>query len=144
VRLTQKGAISGKSAYTGAAGAAFAKAEINRQNAVAMRHYAQKENIARGRVPTASATKVFNGEDYVNLQYRRVVADSVNDRAPGSDRVSAPPASVEVLGIQRPRTVLKLDVSAIRNEPIMVQSLESNPYVIPLHKAARVGGKNAI
>jgi hypothetical protein len=144
VRLTQKAAISGKSAYTGSAGAAFAKAEINRQNAVAMRHYAQKENIARGRVPTASATKVFNGEDYVNLQYRRIVADSVNDRAPGSDRVSAAPASVEVLGAQRPRTVLKLDVSAIRNEPIMVQSLESNPYVIPLHKAARVGGKNAI
>jgi hypothetical protein len=144
VRLTQKGAISGKSAYTGSASAAFAKAETNRQNAVAMRHYAQKENIARGRVPTASSTKVFNGEDYVNMQYRRVVADSVNDRAPGMDRVAAEPASVEVLGAQRPRTVLKLDVSAIRNEPVMVQSLESNPYVIPLHKAARVGGKNAI
>jgi len=144
VRLTQKGAISGKSAYTGSAGAAFAKAETNRQNAVAMRQYAQKENIARGRVPTASSTKVFNGEDYVNLQYRRVVADSVNDRAPGVDRVAGEPSSVEVLGAQRPRTVLKLDVSAIRNEPIMVQSLESNPYVIPLHKAARVGGKNSI
>jgi hypothetical protein len=60
------------------------------------------------------------------------------------DRVAGLPSSTEVLGIQRPRTVLKLDVSAVRNAPIFVSALEENPYVIPLHKSARVGGKNAI
>ena len=54
------------------------------------------------------------------------------------------PTTVDVIGLQRPRAVLKLDVTAIRNEPITVASLETNPYVIPLHRSAKVGGKNAI
>jgi hypothetical protein len=91
-----------------------------------------------------SSTKVFNGEDNINLQYRRLVADSVNDREPGLDRVNSEPTSTDFIGAQRPRSVLKLDISAIRNEPVYVAALEKNPYVIPLHKSAMVGGKNAI
>lgn len=144
VRLTQKGALSGKSAYTGVAVAANAKAEKNRTDAYAMRQYAQKEKIAQGRKPMGSSTKLFNGEDNINLQYRKLVADSVNDREPGLDRVNSEPTTGSILGVQRPRTVLKLDVSAIRNEPVIVSSLEANPYVIPLHRSAKVGGKNAI
>jgi hypothetical protein len=136
VRLTQKAAISAKSAYTGTAEAGFAKAETNRTAAAAMRHYAQREHIAVGRKPMGSSTKIFNGEDNVNLQYRRLVADSVNDRQPGMDRVNSEPTSTDVIGAQRPRAVLKLDVSAIRAEPINVSALERNPYVIPLHKIA--------
>lgn len=143
VRLTQKAAISGKSSWTGAANS-YARADTNRTSAEAMRHYAQKEHIAQGRNPTNSSTKLFNGEDYVNLQYRKIVSDSVNDREPGLDRVASETTGSEVLGIQRPRAALKLDISAVRNEPIIVSSLEENPYVIPLHKAAKVGGKNAI
>jgi len=144
VRLTQKASISGKSAYTGTAISAVATRETNRQNALAMRHYPQREKIAQGRKPMGSSTKVFNGEDNINLQYRRLVADSVNDREPGLDRVNSEPTSTDIIGAQRPRTVLKLDVSAIRNEPVYVAALEKNPYVIPLHKSAMVGGKNAI
>ena len=144
VRNTQKGAISAKSAYTGSAECVNAKAETNREDAYAMRQYAQKENIARGRKPAGSSTKIFNGEDNINLQYRRLVADSVNDREPALDNVNSEPTSAEVIGIQRPRTVLKLDVSATRNEPVMVAALEKNPYVIPLHRSAMVGGKNAL
>ena len=144
VRLTQKGGITAKSAYTGVAVAANAKAETNRTDAYAMRQYAQKEKIAQGRKPMGSSTKLFNGEDNINLQYRKLVADSVNDREPGLDRVNSEPTTGDVLGIQRPRTVLKLDISAIRNEPVIVSSLEANPYVIPLHRSALVGGKNAI
>ena len=144
VRATQKAGISAKSAYTGIAVAGNAKAEKNRTDAYAMRQYAQKENVARGRKPAGSSVKLFNGEDNVVLQYRRIVADSVNDREPGLDRVNSEPTSSEILGAQRPRSVLKLDVTAIRNEPIVVASLEKNPYVIPLHRSAMVGGKNAI
>jgi len=144
VRLTQKASISGKSAYTGTAISAVATRETNRQNALAMRHYPQREKIAQGRKPMGSSTKVFNGEDNINLQYRRLVADSVNDREPGLDRVNSEPTSTDVIGAQRPRTVLKLDISAIRNEPVYVAALEKNPYVIPLHKSAMVGGKHAI
>lgn len=144
VRLTQKASISGKSAYTGTAVSAIAMRETNRQNAIAMRQYAQREKIARGRKPMGSSTKVFNGEDNINLQYRRLVVDSVNDREPGLDRVNSEPTSTDFIGAQRPRSVLKLDISAIRNEPVYVAALEKNPYVIPLHRSAMVGGKNAI
>jgi hypothetical protein len=143
VRATQKAALSDNS-YTGVAVAGNAKAEKNRQDAYAMRQYAQKENIARGRKPLGSSVKLFNGEDYVNQSYRRLFEDSVNDREPGMDRVNSEPSSADFIGAQRPRSVLKLDISAERMEPVMVASLERNPYVIPLHKAALVGGKNAI
>lgn len=144
VRKTQKSAISAKSSYTGSAVFVNAKSETSRANAAAMRQYAQRENIARGRKPMGSSVKLFNGEDNIHVQYRRIVADSVNDREPEIDRVSALPTSAEVIGVQRPRSVLKLDISSDRMEPAMVASLEKNPYVIPLHKAAMVGGKNAI
>jgi hypothetical protein len=132
---TQKAAISAKSAHTGAA-VAFVSQEMNQTAAKNVRHYAQKETVSQGRNPTNSSTKVFNGEDYVNLQYRKIVSDSVNDRAPGKDRVAAAGAEttgVSVLGIQRPRAALKLDIAAERNQYDVVSALESNPYVIPLH-----------
>jgi hypothetical protein len=119
-------------------------AEKDQTNARAMRQYKQKETVAAGRTPQGSSVKLFNGEDNIHLTYRKLTADSVNDRSQITDRVAGLPSSKEVLGVQRPRSVLKLDVSAVRNEPIYVQSLETNPYVIPLHKAALVGGKNAI
>ncbi len=143
VRNTQKAAISAKSAYTGTAGA-FVSQEMNQMAARNVRHYAQRENIAKGRTPTNSSTKVFNGEDYINQTYRKLVADSVNDRAPVLDRVASETTGTEVLGVQRPRAPLKLDVAAERNQYDVVSSLEKNPYVIPLHAAAKVGGKNAI
>lgn len=133
VRNTQKAVISAKSAWTGGANS-YLKAEMNQTAARNVRHYAQKENIAVGRKPMGSSVKLFNGEDNVNIQYRRIVADSINDREPGLDRVTAEAATANLIGAQRPRSVLKLDVSAVRNEPIVVSSLESNPYVIPLHK----------
>jgi hypothetical protein len=143
VRNTQKGALS-DNPYTGSAVAGNAKAEKNRQDAYAMRQYAQRENVARGRAPLGSSVKLFNGEDYINQTYRRLYEDSVNDREPGLDRVNSEPSSADFIGAQRPRSVLKLDISADRMEPVMVAALERNPYVIPLHQAALVGGKNAI
>jgi hypothetical protein len=101
-----------------------------------MRQYAQREKIAQGRKPMGSSVKLFNGEDNINLQYRRIVADSINDREPTQDYVRAEPTSADMIGAQRPRAVLKLDISATRAEPLMVSALEKNPYVIPLHRAA--------
>jgi len=144
VRNTQKAALSAGSAWSGPAMAAVAPAETNRTDAYNMRQYAQKENVARGRRPQGSSVKLFNGEDNIHLQYRKLNADSVNDREPIVDRVDNIPTSKEVIGLQRPRTVLKLDISAIRNEPVTVAALERNPYVIPLHRAALVGGRDAI
>jgi hypothetical protein len=137
VRNTQKAVISGKSEYTGAAGA-FVAQEMNQNAARNVRHYAQRENVSKGRAPTNSSTKVFNAEDYVNMQHRKLVTDSVNDRQPVLDRVSSETTGAAVLGVQRPRAALKLDVSAERNQPNVVSALERNPYVISLHDTASI------
>ena len=144
VHNTQRAALSAKSAWSGPAAPALTTAETNRQAAYDMRQYAQRENISRGRKPEGSSVKLFNGEDNIHLQYRKLNADSINDREPGVDRVDSNPTSMAVIGLQRPRQVLKLDISAVRNEPVVVAALERNPYVIPLHRAAMVGGRDAI
>jgi hypothetical protein len=132
VKHTQKAAISAKSAYTGAAESGFAKAETNRDSAAAMRHYARRENIAKGRAPTNSGSKVFNGKDYVNMRSHRLVNDSVNDRQMAVERVAAEPTTADVIGVQRPRAILKLDVAAERNPTEILSALNSNPYAIHL------------
>jgi len=135
-RQTQKAAISAKSAYTGSAGTAGAKAPRSENAERAMRHYAQKENIAVGRAPAGNIA-LFNGEDYVNIKFNKIESDYINDRAPNFNRVVAPPPSGDSLGELRPRAVLKLDVSSERMDPTMVSGLESNPYVIPIHSTAK-------
>jgi hypothetical protein len=131
-RLTQKAAISARSAYAGSAGPALAKAPREETAERAMRHYAQKENVAKGRTPAGNIA-VYNGEDYMNVQHQKIESDYINDRAPIASRVLVAPPSEGEIGILRPRAVLKLDVSRERMEPAIVGGLESNPYIIPLH-----------
>jgi hypothetical protein len=93
-----------------------------------MRQYAQRENVSKGRLPSGVIRGgLFNGEDYISLTFRKLFGDSVNDRAPASNRTQGPSASKESLGVQRPRAVLKLDIAAERNDPVFVSSLEENP-----------------
>ena len=131
-RLTQKAAISARSAYAGSAGPALAKAPRDEHAERAMRQYAQKENIAKGRTPAGNIA-IFNGEDYMNVQHQKIESDYINDRAPVVNRVLAFTPSEGEIGMLRPRSVLKLDVSRERMEPAIVDGLETNPYVIPLH-----------
>jgi len=134
-RLTQKAAISAQSAYTGSAGTANAKAPRSENAERSMRQYAQKENVAKGRAPSGNIA-VFNGEDYVNLKYNKVESDFINDRSPVVTRVLNDPPSESQVGLMRPKAVLKLDVGVERNNPEVIEALESNPYVIPLHSTA--------
>lgn len=135
-RQTQKAAISAKSAYTGSAGTANAKAPRSENAERAMRQYAQKENIAKGRAPSGNIA-VFNGEDYINLQHSKIESDFINDRSPIVTRVLNEPPSEGQLGLMRPKTILKLDVAVERNAPEVINALETNPYVIPLHSSAK-------
>ena len=134
-RQTQKAAISAKSSYTGSAGTANAKAPRSENAERMMRQYPQKENIAKGRAPAGNIA-VFNGEDYVNIKYNKIESDYINDRSPIVNRVLNAPPSEGQLGVMRPRAVLKMDVGMERNAPEVINALESNPYVIPLHSTA--------
>lgn len=138
VRSTQKHIISTRSAYTGAASSNDKKARVD-QAERAMRHYPTRENVAKGRTPIAGNGNlpVFNGEDNMNIDIRKLDSDYINDRMPVQDKVYGKPSSTDVIGAMRPRAPLKLDVSGERANPSMLASLHNNPYNISLHQIAR-------
>jgi hypothetical protein len=142
VRDTQKAALSSMSEYTGSAGAANAKGEQVYDYAYNMRHTGEKEFIASGRKPIAGNGNrpIFNGEDNMNVQYRRIDSDSLNDRGNVINRITGPPLGAEAIGIQRPKNILHLDVSQDRNISEILDNLNHNPYALPVHRiAASIG-----
>lgn len=139
VRETQKAAISAHSAYEGSAGPAVYRAEQVYDPAYAMRQNPTKEVIAAGRRPIAGngLLSLFNGEDYMNVTYRRLDTDSLNDRATTSDRVVGPPIGTEAIGdVRPPQPPLQVDVSKDRNIRELLDMLNDNPYAIPVHRIA--------
>ena len=75
------------------------------------------------------------------MKFNKIESDYINDRAPVVSRVMAETPSEEIIGQQRPRNPLRLDIGKERMEPAMVSSLESNPYIIPLHKVGDAVGQ---
>ena len=138
VRATAKAELSANSAYTGSAGSARATGEQVYDFAYDMRTNPVKEVVAAGRRPVAGAglLSLFNGEDNVNITYRRLDADSLNDRANTMNRVTGPPTGTEAIGLQRPKHVLHLDIAQDRNIHEILDSLNENPYALPVHRIA--------
>ena len=144
MRKTTKEQVSASSAYGGVAGAANAKAEQVYDAAYNMRQYPTKEILSARRQPIAGNGNIaiFNGEDYINQTYRKPMSDALNDRQNSSERVVGPPLGKEALGLLRPRNILKLDVSRERNIHEILDTLDDNPYALPVHKIA-LGGPPA-
>ena len=138
VRGTTKADISAKSEYSGSAGPAVAKNEQVYDYAYNMRQSATKEIVAAGRKPVAGNgnLSLFNGEDYMNVQYRKLDSDSLNDRGNVADRVVGPPLGAEAIGLQRPKNILQLDVAKDRNIHDILDTLNENPYALPVHRIA--------
>lgn len=138
MRLTTKGAITADSEYAGSAGPAVVKHDQVYDYAYAMRQNPVKEIVSAGRKPEAGngSLPLFNGEDYVNVTYRKPMVDSLNDRQNAADRVMGPPLGVEAIGVQRAKQTLKLDVSKDRNMSDVLDGLTDNPYAMPVHKIA--------
>jgi hypothetical protein len=139
MRATTKAGISAISEYTGTAGAANAKGEQIYDYAYAMRTNPTKETVAALRKPIAGngSLAVFNGEDYVNMSYRRLDTDSLNDRMTTVDRVVGPPLGTEAIGVQRAKQTLQISVSEDRNIREVLDSLNDNPYAMPVHRIAQ-------
>ena len=139
VRATQKEGVSANSAYKGSAGPAIYRAEPVYDPAYAMRQNPTKELIAAGRRPIAGSglLSLFSGEDHMNVTYRRLDTDSLNDRANTSDRVVGPPIGTEAIGhVRPPQPPLQVDVSKDRNISELLDMLNDNPYALPVHRIA--------
>lgn len=143
VRDTTKAFLSANSAYTGSSGGGAVKHEQVYDYAYDMRTNPTKEVVAQGRKPIAGNGNlpVFNGEDYINMTYRRPDSDSLNDRGSASNRVVGPPLGAEAIGVQRPKNILHLDISKDRNIHDILDSLNDNPYALQVHKIAQAGGR---
>jgi hypothetical protein len=139
MRGTTKATISAMSDYTGSAGAANAKGEQVYDYAYAMRTNPTKEAVSALRKPIAGngSLGVFNGEDYVNMTYRRLDTDSLNDRANTVERVVGMPLGTEAIGVQRAKQTLHMSVSEDRNVREVLDSLNDNPYAMPVHRIAQ-------
>jgi hypothetical protein len=139
MRATTKAEISANSEYAGSAGPAVAKSEQVYDYAYAMRQNPTKEMLAAGRKPVAGNGNLplFNGEDYMNITHRKLDTDILNDRATTSDRVIGPPIGAEAIGLQRPRQPLVMDVAVDRNIHEILDSLNENPYALPVHRIAQ-------
>jgi hypothetical protein len=135
-RPTQKAQISAKSEYFGAGNSAN-KDFQSHDAAYNMRTNPNKEQIARGRRPIAGNgnVAVFTGEKN-GVTYKKLDADSVNDRANAVNRVNSIPTGVGDLGQIKYRVPLKLDVSMDRNSRDVVAAVESNPLQQSLRKNA--------
>jgi hypothetical protein len=116
-KLTSKAELAGASAWTGAAGQARAKGEQVYDGAYAMRQNGMKEITSLGRQPVngAGILPTFNGEDNVNLSYRKIITDVLNDRDNTVNRVIGPAAGTEAIGLQRPKQVLQINIGKDRN-----------------------------
>jgi hypothetical protein len=139
---TSKAELASASAWTGAAGQARAKGEQVYDTAYAMRQNGMKELTSVGRQPEYGngIKPLFNGEDNMNLSYRKITTDVLNDRDNTVNRVVGPAAGTEAIGLQRPKQILRLDVAKDRNIHDILDSLDDNPYALPVFKIANQPG----
>ena len=135
-RPTQKAQISAKSEHFGPS-ISVNKDFTSHDAAYNMRSNPNKEQIAKGRRPIAGNgnVAVFTGEKN-GVTYKKLDADSVNDRANAVNRVNGIPTGVGDLGQVKYRVPLELDISLQRNTLDMIAAVESNPLQQSLKKNA--------
>ena len=135
-RPTQKAQLSAKSEHFGPS-ISVNKDFTSHDAAYNMRSNPTKEQIAKGRKPIAGNgnVAVFTGEKN-GVSYKKLDADSVNDRANSATRVNSVPSGVADLGQIKYRVPLVMDVSAQRNTREMIAAVENNPLQQSLYKNA--------
>jgi hypothetical protein len=135
---TQKSQLSAKSEYFGG-GNSVNKDFTSHDAAYNMRTNPNKEQIAKGRKPIAGNGNigVFTGEKN-GVTYKKLDADSINDRALAVNSVvGLPPGSGDIGRVQY-RVPLKLDIASQRNDRVFVASVEDNPLNQSLRKNAEL------
>jgi len=137
---TQKSQISEKSEYYGTP--TSSKQDFTSHDAAYnMRTNPVKEAVSKGRDPMSGngGLAIFKG-DVQNQTYKRIDADSINDRANAVNRSVEVPAGAGDIGEVRYRAPLKLDVSSERNQYSVISSLEENPLMKTqsIHKNAEI------
>lgn len=135
-RPTQKSQLS-RRPYTGGAAATVAKEFESRDAAYNMWQSGEKEMTVVRPKPMAGngGIAVFTGEQN-GVTYKKLDADSINDRAMAVNRVQGITPGAADLGQPRLRVPLHLDQSRERFGPEMVSAVENNPLNQSLRRNA--------
>jgi hypothetical protein len=72
----------------------------------------------------------------MNMTFRKLMVDVLNDRDNTVNRVVGPSAGTEAIGLMRPKQILALDVAKERNMNEILDMLDDNPYALPVYKIA--------
>jgi hypothetical protein len=142
-RPTQKAQLSNRQYY--GAGNNPGWGVMNEDFAYNMRTNSSKEQIARGRKPIAGngGIAIFEG-DPGRQTAKRLASDDMNDRVNSINRVDSMPPGVGDLGQIKYRVPLRLDVSAERNTPDIVESVDNNPLQQSLHRIAALAARQTV
>ena len=139
-RPTQKAQLSNRQYYGSGNNAGWGY--MNEDFAYNMRTNSSKEQIAKGRKPIAGngGIAIFEG-DPGKQTAKRLTSDDVNDRVNSINRVVEAGPGVGDLGQIKYRVPLRLDVSAERNTPDIVEAVDDNPLQQSLHRIAAIAAK---
>jgi len=139
-RPTQKAQLSNRQYYGSGNNAGWGV--MNEDFAYNMRTNPNKEQIAKGRKPIAGngGIAIFEGDPGVQT-VKRLASDDMNDRVNSINRVDSLPPGVGDLGLIKYRVPLRLDVSAERNTPDIVEAVDDNPLQQSLHRIAALAAK---
>lgn len=141
-RPTQKAQLSNRQYYGSGANSSWGV--MNTDFAYNMRTNPNKEQIAKGRKPIAGngSVAIFDG-DPGRQTAKRLASDDMNDRVNSINRVDSLPPGVGDLGQIKYRVPLRLDVSAERNTPDIVEAVDNNPLQQSLHRIAALAAKQS-
>jgi hypothetical protein len=141
-RPTQKAQLSNRQYYGSGNNANWGY--MNEDFAYNMRTNPNKEQIARGRKPIAGNGNIaiFEGDPGTQTA-KRLVSDDINDRVNAGNRFESMTPGVGDIGQVKFRVPLRLDVSAERLTPDIVEAVDDNPLQQSLHRIAAIAAKQA-
>jgi hypothetical protein len=134
-RPTQKAQISAKSSYIGGPKAAHERF-TSHGAAYNMRLNPSKQQISKGRTAAGGNIQIFQGDE-PNVTYKKLDADSVNDRALAVNRSLDLGPGAGDIGRMKYRAPLKLDQANERNQREIIANVDNNPLMQSLQKNAQ-------
>jgi hypothetical protein len=139
-RPTQKAQLSNREYYGTGGNANWGY--MNEDYAYNMRTNPNKEQIARGRKPIAGngGIAVFEG-DPGRQTAKRLASDDINDRVNAGNRFESLPPGAAELGQVKYRVPLRLDMSAERFTPDIVEAVDNNPLQQSIHRIAKLASE---
>lgn len=122
--------------YSGNAGNAYGTESAMTYDAAYNAHLINKEPIMRGRDPTNSSAKMFNGQSHTNIKIDKLETDRNNNRLYVPQQITKATPAMQQYGQMSARSEFGQHVQTQRNTHDILNAFRSNPYAQPLDSVA--------